>query len=316
MLIKRGLGITTKTFIENNSQYGENSFQASGDFKEISGEKHFEEIKSEKHNFDIEHFIHSQIKTYEISGDFELNQEIKNSTQTIIIIKKDSKIKIKLDGENNNFLSSGIHFQLDEGVVVEIYLDYNLNGKQNYLRVSLNQEKNSQVKFASNIKTNFQTLVFFETNMNGERTTIDKRIFLEAKDSEVDVEILVNQNNEDTTSNLVVNGTLENSRIINENTIRIPANSHGAKGFEHSKFVLLDENSTSISIPNLEIETNDVVCSHGSTITKIDEKELFYLQTRGLSKIEAINLIRSGMKEYVNSHLTMKSNESLNEIEE
>jgi len=47
-------------------------------------------------------------------------------------------------------------------------------------------------------------------------------------------------------------------------------------------------------VPNLEIENNDVRCSHGATVTQIDEDKLFYMRARGLDTFSAKNMIVEG----------------------
>jgi Fe-S cluster assembly protein SufD len=48
------------------------------------------------------------------------------------------------------------------------------------------------------------------------------------------------------------------------------------------------------SNPQLEIYADDVKCSHGSTTGQIDEDALFYLQSRGISKMDAMELMVAG----------------------
>ncbi|MEY3148722.1 MAG: hypothetical protein RL688_1941, partial [Actinomycetota bacterium] len=48
------------------------------------------------------------------------------------------------------------------------------------------------------------------------------------------------------------------------------------------------------SVPNLEIETNDVKCSHASTVGPIDEDQLFYLESRGVNPDVAQRLVVLG----------------------
>ena len=55
-----------------------------------------------------------------------------------------------------------------------------------------------------------------------------------------------------------------------------------------SKALLLSDQSTSNSKPELKIYADDVVCSHGATAGDLDENELFYLLSRGLSKEKAL----------------------------
>ena len=63
---------------------------------------------------------------------------------------------------------------------------------------------------------------------------------------------------------------------------------------QSSKILLFDKESIGINNPILEIEENDVKANHGSSIGKIDDETMFYLCSRGLSKVEATNLICLG----------------------
>ena len=62
-------------------------------------------------------------------------------------------------------------------------------------------------------------------------------------------------------------------------------------GYQISQSLLLDGDSVFLVKPELEIYADDVACSHGSTSGAIDEDALFYLQSRGVSRKEATNLL-------------------------
>jgi Fe-S cluster assembly protein SufD len=64
--------------------------------------------------------------------------------------------------------------------------------------------------------------------------------------------------------------------------------------FLHDNVLVAGENTKRISQPALEIETNDVKASHGSTTGRIDENQLYYLKSRGLGEKEAKDLIKEG----------------------
>lgn len=61
--------------------------------------------------------------------------------------------------------------------------------------------------------------------------------------------------------------------------------------FQASQALLLSEDAVIDSKPQLEIYADDVKCSHGSTVGQLDDDALFYLRARGISKIEARNLL-------------------------
>ncbi len=62
-------------------------------------------------------------------------------------------------------------------------------------------------------------------------------------------------------------------------------------GYQISKGLLLDDTSQFLAKPELEIYADDVACSHGSTSGAIDEDELFYLMSRGISREEAESML-------------------------
>ncbi|AGI69045.1 protein SufD [Octadecabacter antarcticus 307] len=62
-------------------------------------------------------------------------------------------------------------------------------------------------------------------------------------------------------------------------------------GYQISQALLLDDDSQFLAKPELEIYADDVACSHGSTTGAIDEDSLFYLQSRGVPKAEATDLL-------------------------
>lgn len=65
-------------------------------------------------------------------------------------------------------------------------------------------------------------------------------------------------------------------------------------GYQANRNLLLNENARADSIPGLEISADDVRCSHGTTVGKIDPEPLFYLLSRGIPKEDAERLVVEG----------------------
>jgi Fe-S cluster assembly protein SufD len=61
--------------------------------------------------------------------------------------------------------------------------------------------------------------------------------------------------------------------------------------FQSNKNILLGNNCTVNTKPQLEIYADDVLCSHGTSTGKIDQEKIFYLQARGISVETAKNLL-------------------------
>jgi Fe-S cluster assembly protein SufD len=61
--------------------------------------------------------------------------------------------------------------------------------------------------------------------------------------------------------------------------------------FLEERVLLLSPHATAEAVPDLEIDTNEVACSHAATVGEIDESQLFYLTSRGIPKQTAKHLI-------------------------
>jgi Fe-S cluster assembly protein SufD len=79
--------------------------------------------------------------------------------------------------------------------------------------------------------------------------------------------------------------------------IRVDPGAQGTDAFQVSRNLLLSPEAHADSIPGLEIEADDVRCTHAAAIAQIDRDQLFYLTSRGLSPAEAKQLIVEGFLE-------------------
>lgn len=74
-------------------------------------------------------------------------------------------------------------------------------------------------------------------------------------------------------------------------TIKIKKKATNVQAFLKHAVLLIGDNSRAVSIPQLEIENNQVQASHASAIGPIDQSQLFYLMSRGFSYESALDLI-------------------------
>ncbi len=80
-----------------------------------------------------------------------------------------------------------------------------------------------------------------------------------------------------------------------------------AKAFQTNRNLVLSEGASAESIPNLEIEANDVKCSHASTVGPIDDDQLYYLESRGVPPEDAERLIVLGFFDDVLERLPVRA---------
>jgi len=99
----------------------------------------------------------------------------------------------------------------------------------------------------------------------------------------------------DTTSNLLFKGVVsDRSRSVYTGLIRVAKEARGTNAFQTNRNIKLSEDAWAESVPNLQIENNDVHCSHASAVGPIDEEQRFYLESRGVPTRVAERLIVAG----------------------
>lgn len=103
-----------------------------------------------------------------------------------------------------------------------------------------------------------------------------------------------------TTSDLLYKSALsDESRSVFSGTIRVVKGAQGTDAYQANRNILLSPNASAFPSPNLEIEANEVRCTHGATIGKVDDDQLFYLMARGIPRELATRMIVEGFFEDV-----------------
>lgn len=99
----------------------------------------------------------------------------------------------------------------------------------------------------------------------------------------------------DTTSNLLFKGAVTgNAQSVYSGLIKVADTAPGTNAFQTNRNLKLSEGAWAYSVPNLEIDQNEVSCSHASTVGEIDEDQRFYLESRGVPTTTAEQLLVSG----------------------
>jgi len=99
----------------------------------------------------------------------------------------------------------------------------------------------------------------------------------------------------DTGSDLLYKGALDDrSRAAFRGIIRVHPGAQGTDAYQTNRNLLLSDEARADSLPNLEIEADDVKCSHGASVGQLDSEALFYLLSRGLNLQQAERLVVLG----------------------
>ena len=100
---------------------------------------------------------------------------------------------------------------------------------------------------------------------------------------------------EDTTSDLAFRGVLaERATAVWRGMIRVDPGAQRTDAFQESRNLLLSTEAHADAIPGLEIEADDVRCTHAAAVAQVDPEQLYYLRSHGLSDAEAKRLVIEG----------------------
>lgn len=150
------------------------------------------------------------------------------------------------------------------------------------------------------------------SRLEGEGGRSDMLAVTAAQDAqEFDQRTLQDHRVPDTASDLLYKNSLDDkARTIFAGLIRVERGAHRTDAYQKVRNLLLSDEAEANSAPGLEIEADDVRCTHGATSGQVEQEELFYLQSRGISKPLAQRLIVSG---FLNEVVGRLENEAVRE---
>ncbi len=138
-----------------------------------------------------------------------------------------------------------------------------------------------------------------ESEMNGPGADVrDIQVFFSSGKQHFDLTSNLQHREPHTNGEVTVKGILKDqSRSVFWGLIKIFPGAQQANAYQSERAMLLDEGPRSNAIPSLEIEADDVRCTHAASASQIDEEQIFYLKSRGLTEDEAQRTIVDGFFE-------------------
>ena len=273
-----------------------------------------ESIKRPFDKFNIEQFE-------KVTGGFQLNVKEDSEQYFSINFQSDDNaipyIGISVDKNK----SGKLYLNFEELVIGNIYpiIEILLNDNSNLeiiLSVTTSQEVNiinsiyAQLEKDSNLTIhNISTGAGLSRSRmdidllgNGSEFSLDGIYFGEEKQIH-DNRVFVNHLGKNTSSNMITKGVLgDESSSIFTGTIHIAEGAEKTESHQENRNILLSEEATAQSVPNLEILCDDVICSHGSSVGPIEENLYHYAMSRGINKVDADKLLIKGFfNEVINS---------------
>ena len=208
--------------------------------------------------------------------------------------------KVELEEEfnlsNNTINNINYNIQVDEesSITHNIFQNFSNSNKLYLTSNTLCKKKSSFTQNTYNFADGF-VRNFHYARLNGALSNVSLKGCFFLKDKNVcSNKTHIIHNAENCQSNQTYKGILNNNSKANyfSNTV-VSENAQKTEGYQLSKGILLSDNCSFLSKPELRIFADDVKCSHGSTIGPVDKSALYYLRSRGINTKQAMKMIIS-----------------------
>ncbi len=205
--------------------------------------------------------------------------------------------KLEVEGENAFHVGNTQAYQLDNSVFNTTTISLEGAMVRNNLNVVLDGEH-------------------CETNMNG--------LYLLDGDQHIDNQTMVDHKKPNSYSNELYKGILGGKATgVFNGKIFVRQDAQKTNAFQSNKNILLSDEATVNTKPQLEIWADDVKCSHGATTGQLDQEQLFYLRSRGINKQDAKSLLLyafavdalesikvDAVKQYIDENISRRLNQN------
>lgn len=139
------------------------------------------------------------------------------------------------------------------------------------------------------------------TALGGEGNSVQMLgLYLAGKGQHFDFRTLQDHRASHSTSDLLYKGALKaDARTVYSGLIHVRPEGAETDAYQTNRNLILSQDAKADSKPELEIENNDVRCSHAASVGQMDENEIFYLRSRGIDRPSAERLVVQGFFEEV-----------------
>jgi Fe-S cluster assembly protein SufD len=222
------------------------------------------------------------------------NKPVSVATRNIIILEEGSSADIMICEHSFDNKQYSIHSTTE--------IIQKAGSTLNLIRIQNEHNKiahftHTFINTADNATTNTYNLNFnggfirnnLEVNINGLNCKTNcYGLTIADKDQYMDNYVLMNHNKPNGTSNQLYKNIINSNAEVSFNgKIYVAKDSQKTNAFQSSRAILTDNEGKFNTKPQLEIYADDVKCSHGAAIGKLDEQAMFYMQSRGISYKDA-----------------------------
>lgn len=240
--------------------------------------------------------------TAEITIDYTVEADELSAARTVVIVSEGAKATIfeRWSGGKGATVTHGAEVYAKENSQAAYHILQDLDDSAAHLAAyRSHQGKDSKLDWlAGTFGGNFSQ-IYVESGLAGAGAESHVHgTFYGSGEQHFEQQLVANHLVGDTTSDTYARGIVDDqSKAVYRGMIKIQKGAHGSSADQNGHAMLLSDDAHVDAIPGLEIDADDVTAGHGATVGQIDEEQLFYLMSRGLSRAASEKLILRGFFE-------------------
>lgn len=250
-------------------------------------------------------------RSVEIKAPFEIQfetsaDEALSAPQIVVVMEQGARATLLHSArgadEGEVVLNEAIDIDVADAAYFDLFTHYDLNiDCTTFSNGRADVAKDAAFhSFVSSFGSMF-TKLRFDAELNGTGGDIDlDGLYFGNQDQHMDLRTVQSHNAYNANSRTFYKGAVKDeAHVIYQGLIRVARNASQTDAYLTNNTLLLNNGARADSIPGLNINTDDVKCSHGSTTGKINPLQLFYLQSRGFAYDAARIMLVQGFLEQV-----------------
>ena len=238
--------------------------------------------------------------------------QVADSSHTLVVAEDNSQVTLLEELSSKNGKGPGLHVG-----GVELFIGPGANVRFGHIQAwgqsvwnfathRAHLGRDSQLQWVSGLWGSRLSKVFQEVELQGQGGRAEiLALLLGNRRQHLDYETYQDHQARDCTSDLLYKGTFDDrARSVWRGMIRVAPGADGTDAYQVNNNLLLDRRARADSIPGLQIEANEVRCTHAATASQLDKEQLFYLRSRGVSPDVAQRIIVEGFYQQVLQRIT------------
>jgi len=201
------------------------------------------------------------------------------------------------DEEGEVMCNEGVDLLVGDAANLDLTAVHNLNIDSSLFSNGIAHiGRDAHIRHSINLFGGMFSKTRFDANLDGPgaEVTLDG-LYFPHEDQHMDLRTVQVHNAPNTNSRAFYKGAVkEEGRSVFQGLIRVEHDASQTDAFLTNNNLILTDGARADSIPSLQINTDDVKCSHGSTTGKLDPLQIFYLESRGYSPEEANSMLVQG----------------------